>query len=519
MYMYKGVPFAVYPPTFVELEVVDTYATFYTQKCSFDRSNASEDQLFASLTFDVTDLDNGGDIVTVIIRVSPTLGSSTVYVDNVTIQEGIGVGKFSYVNYGSFEQSLSNYSPSEFWSMTDSSTLAYETVTSEFDQSLKITGDLTSAKSAKQRITFSHLNAATQPTFLRLSGFAKAESSMYNEESKFRLRAIINYSDGTSSRDVADFNKSVTDWQFVNIGIPVESGKTISSVDIFCDYDYNFGNAYFDDIKLVAVDDHTVSGYTYDEITGLPDAYITGMGSTFYKYYDKNNSYDADVLDGLLKLTVTSGTNKLVYYNYNPTTRNITSEAIYTLTTPLDIQATAEDVQNEVYNHIPFDEIGMITDEGYFSYYGGVTYTYNTYGLVTQTISTRVGYSYPSVSTVSYNLAANSKIFGSLSEQTDSSGYVTKYFYDSSNGQLLAAVSGKSGESTYDYGYAYTYDAMGRTTQVVPATCTATATSATANNLSAKQYTAITRKAACHLFKQLQQLTTLHTMFSETQIQ
>ena len=474
-------------PCNIELEVIDTHATFNTQACSYDQGSASENQMFASITFEVMDLDSGGDFVSVIIRVSPSSNTSTVYVDNVTIQEGTGVGKFSYVNYGSFEQSLDGYSPSTFWSMTDSSTLTYETVSSEFDQSLKITGNLNSTKAAKQTIVFNSLSSTRQPTFLRLSGFAKATSPMLNERSTFSLSAVINYTDNTStatdSIPTANFSKDTDEWQFVNIGISVESGKKIKSVDIYCNYDYNFGTAYFDDIKLVAVEDHTVSGYVYDEETGLTEAYITGLGSSYYTYYEQ---YEGDSFGGLLQSVVTTGTNKFTYYSYDNNTNKVSREDIYSLAVPLDIQATLEDVNNDVYYYVPFDDMGNATDSGMLYDYGSVTYTYNAYGLLTQTRSTRVGYSYPTVSTAAYNITSGSKIFGSISEQTDTNGYVTKYFYNSDNGELLATVSGKSGESTYDYGYAYTYDALGRVTQVVPATCSATATSATANNSSAK---------------------------------
>lgn len=96
-----------------------------------------------------------------------------------------------------------------------------------------------------------------------------------------------------------------------------------------------------------------------------------------------------------------------------------------------------------------------------------------------------VGNSNPLVSTYTYNVDAGSKIFGSVNTQTDTSGYVAKYFYDANNGNLLATVGGKTGDSTYDQGYAYTYDAVGRITNVYPASCSSTATSATANTNSA----------------------------------
>ena len=65
MYMYKGVPFAVYPPTFVELEVVDTEPGIQG-----DTSKASKKpaKLITGYTINVPLFVNIGDIIRVDTR-------------------------------------------------------------------------------------------------------------------------------------------------------------------------------------------------------------------------------------------------------------------------------------------------------------------------------------------------------------------------------------------------------------------------------------------------------------------
>ncbi len=60
--------------------------------------------------------------------------------------------------------------------------------------------------------------------------------------------------------------------------------------------------------------------------------------------------------------------------------------------------------------------------------------------------------------------------------ETDSRGYVTKYFYDSTNGNLLAEIDVSTGS-----GYVYTYDEIGRLEKVTPASGNATSYSGVTN--------------------------------------
>ena len=89
------------------------------------------------------------------------------------------------------------------------------------------------------------------------------------------------------------------------------------------------------------------------------------------------------------------------------------------------------------------DELGIdeITSDENFSEYANVEYSYNSYGLPTSVLTSAAGNNNPLVSTYTYNVDAGSKIFGSVNTQTDTSGYVAKYFYDANNGNQRSVLS------------------------------------------------------------------------------
>ena len=102
-------------------------------------------------------------------------------------------------------------------------------------------------------------------------------------------------------------------------------------------------------------------------------------------------------------------------------------------------------------------------------------YNHNRYGLVTGTRTTEVEYNdsgtlvFKSGSKIiysysTYQISDGSKIFGALLQETDSLGRVTRYYYNSDNGRLLASVNVNEGNGT-----CYSYDAIGNLVSVMPA--------------------------------------------------
>ena len=62
-----------------------------------------------------------------------------------------------------------------------------------------------------------------------------------------------------------------------------------------------------------------------------------------------------------------------------------------------------------------------------------------------------------------YNVTSQSRIFGALTQESDSLDVNIYYFYDSTDGKLLATVN-----SDEKNGICYRYDGMGRLVGVLP---------------------------------------------------
>ena len=71
-----------------------------------------------------------------------------------------------------------------------------------------------------------------------------------------RLRAVVYYYDTYyreygSETFTADFSPCTEEWQFASVQFAKSKYRTINYVRVYCDYGYNTGTAYFDDIQLV----------------------------------------------------------------------------------------------------------------------------------------------------------------------------------------------------------------------------------------------------------------------------
>ena len=146
-----------------------------------------------------------------------------------------------------------------------------------------------------------------------------------------------------------------------------------------------------------------------------------------------------------------------------------------------------------------FDAKDRIISEVYYTYTGEytgtlptltpqvkTTYTYNSYGLITNTTIRTVKYSGSTLvdtspaniisTTTNYNVASGSRIFGSVASEVDSLGRTTRYFYDANSGRLKFVVN--PDESS---GVAYTYDGSGNLVLVEPVIYTNSSPAANTN--------------------------------------
>lgn len=177
-------------------------------------------------------------------------GRGTVYADAAQLENNPYANAYNMLENGNFERSSG-------WSMT--SGVSYTSGTRfNMSRSLMMTGNLEAARFASQQVTVK-ANRSTRETFT-LSGWAKGYGLPNHERDgvtapTFRLRAVVKYYD-TSYREygtetfTADFSPCTEEWQFASVQFSKSKYRTIQYITVYCDYGYNIGTVYFDDIQL-----------------------------------------------------------------------------------------------------------------------------------------------------------------------------------------------------------------------------------------------------------------------------
>ena len=326
----------------------------------------------------------------------------------------------------------------------------------------------------------------TESNKFRISGLAKANSVIQNGFADFSLKVRVTYTHGIATLFSFSFADAEDVWQMAsgNIDCVVDDGTSIlryiSKIEIICSYngqlkssDGEMPEADFDKISFVESSDVDTTRYTYDANGNLA---IKTVG-TYVEYYE----YDTN--GNVTRIANNRGEMHEYHYNaYNA----LANERYYSF------HRIGSFPGNLLYIY-PYD-MELIENPGKAATQGfqdGINaqllkttinrtyYYYNSYGLLTSTDTskgegTTVGGTINSAYT--YEVSSGSKIFGALLTTTDSRGYVTKYFYDSTNGNLLAEIDVSTGS-----GYVYTYDEIGRLEKVTPASGNATSYSGVTN--------------------------------------
>ena len=114
---------------------------------------------------------------------------------------------------------------------------------------------------------------------------------------KFRLRAVVKYYDSTyreygTEEFTADFSPCTEEWQFASVQFAKSKYRTIQYIRVYCDYDYNSGTVYFDDIQLVrnSIETSLSASDFVVESTGVSDDEVaenTDTTPTFNEVKDK----------------------------------------------------------------------------------------------------------------------------------------------------------------------------------------------------------------------------------------
>ena len=242
------------------------------------------------------------------------------YADDVQLEKGDAPSNVNLLSDGGMEYS-------GFWSGKNNGSAAGSGVASS--KAAKVTSNPLADGYLLQTVP---VNYAGANTFV-LSGWAKADAmadnldeDLFGERKNFGLKAIINYTDGTKdTKDFyAPFNAEIrNEWQYASlIIIPSNADKTVKSIDVYCQYKYNNGVAYFDDLSLVKEAAQTMK---YDEDGNVVSVVTTGVDEDTSTYQN-----------GDLTKVVTSGSGTFEYDyddNHNLTSATngkITQEYTYT---------------------------------------------------------------------------------------------------------------------------------------------------------------------------------------------
>ena len=179
-------------------------------------------------------------------------GTGTVYADAPQLENSPCANAYNMLENGNFE----HYS-SGWYSTAGSITSTADSF--NMSRSLIMYGDIDSTRWRLQEV-FARTARSTRETFT-LSGWAKGYGLPNHEREgvntpQFRLRAVIKYNDtlyGETGTETftADFSPCTEEWQFACVQFAKSKYRTVEYIQIYCDYSYNSGNVYFDDIQLV----------------------------------------------------------------------------------------------------------------------------------------------------------------------------------------------------------------------------------------------------------------------------
>ena len=444
-------------------------------------SNLSYDGKFvACINFTVNGNNNSGkDTFKIGIRISyEDYTEGFVYADNFVLRDSSDVGKLNIVDYGGFDafSADANVDLQTVW--TDKQYNTNFVTIDDMGTVVRIGGFLDIPSYVKQNIytapdtvlsNYTLDNQVPQNannTYI-VSGFAKAAKSVKNDNAIFALRVDVKYLIYQNGSPVYIINTHylpflsyVEERQFVSgtfstDGAVDENGNNLGgcvvSIDLFCEFSYQEDEAYFDNISVIKVTDQSVTKNSYYE-NGL----LKSSSNLFYtEYYEYNASKD---------LTRVADSRGYIYdYNYDIANNFLSNVTYYTYIN-----------RNGTYIY-PIDSI-YPDSELVLTPKNRTLYNYNAYGQCTRSSIFEVEYSSDGITIIpksgtkylitetTYIISQNSKIFGAVDTYIDENGITTKFFYDTSDGKLLAILN-----PVQCTGVSYTYDDKGRLIMVRPA--------------------------------------------------
>ena len=175
-------------------------------------------------------------------------GRGSVDIDAAQLENNGFANAYNMLENGNFERGTDG------WNTTAG--VSYSTGTRfNMSKALYMSGDLDSIRYAYQKVAVK-TNSSTRETFT-LSGWAKGCGIVERERDNaplpcFRLRAEIKYKGkAVTETHTADFSPCTDEWQLASVRFAKNEYAQVEYITVYCDYSYNSGSVYFDDIQLV----------------------------------------------------------------------------------------------------------------------------------------------------------------------------------------------------------------------------------------------------------------------------
>lgn len=436
---------------YLKAESMSNSAHSVIQEIPVNECYATGAYAFAALNFKADPSTSGGTErfkITVLVTGSSS-STEQVWVDNIMLSKTTGSAEYDTVHMGHFESSNSSYSPEDFWTILGNE----ETPISIVDSGIPAFGDVLHIgvnlgqydfveqtvyqvpNSIIEEYNNGDYSGSNEPILYTVSGWGKGTGQSYAGTSLFGISVEVYYHDGstygTSESFDFDFDKGITDWQFISGSFATNPDKgLVKKITITLMYNDHSGDGYFDNISLVR-NSSTSDFYEYNS-SGYLSSYQNGSKTTWYQYDNNHNVIKA-----------ISSNRTIVDYEYDSSNR-VTKE------------------YHSRYTGLFLPSSGTFTGTVTALYYH--SYSYNNFGqqYYTWTYDSS-DTSKQSCSIIEYNTANGSHIFGTVANEIDTLWNVTRYFYDENTGRLLATIYPEGN------GISYIYDSIGNLSMVLPA--------------------------------------------------